>query len=302
MNQLDNSDVGAGLTEPVEILTDDPGRTQDAVAGLDGVAGVIAPDSWHDDGTAIVDAWTAADTSTETGSAVAADIRDTAENTGARVGGTPAYNADFVSAIYGNAWWLGILIGVVTFALLTWALRSVLLPLKALVLDVLSLAAAYGVTVLIWQFGYGSELLFGQSAADAITVWVPVAAFAFLFGLSMDYEVFLLTRIREEYDDDRHVGWGTHRATDNATALGVGRTGWLVTSAALILFLSFIALSRIPVTEVKMLATTLALGIIIDATIVRGVLAPALVAAMGRANWWLPGRRRKKAGSDREEE
>jgi RND superfamily putative drug exporter len=130
--------------------------------------------------------------------------------------------------------------------------------------------------VLIWQHGLGTQVLFGQSASGAITVWVPIAVFTFLFGLSMDYEVFLLSRIREEHD------------TDHATVHGVARTGRLVTSAALILFLAFIALSRVPTTDVKILATALALGIILDATVVRGVLAPALVAALGRANWWWP--------------
>ena len=117
---------------------------------------------------------------------------------------------------------------------------------------------------------------------------MPIAVFAFLFGLSMDYEVFLLSRIREEHDD----GHGT----DEATVHGVARTGRLVTSAALILFLAFISLSRVPDTDVKILATALALGIIIDATIVRGILAPALVAALGDANWWWPRRRRAAAG------
>ncbi|MFD4262854.1 MMPL family transporter [Streptomyces sp. NPDC058534] len=165
--------------------------------------------------------------------------------------------------------------------LLVRALRSVVLPLKALLLNVISLAAAYGVTVLIWQEGYGTELLFDQSASDAITTWVPIAVFSFLFGLSMDYEVFLLSRIREEY---LRTG-----STDRATIDGGARTGRLITCAAIILFLAFISLSRVPATDVKILATALALGIVIDATIVRGVLAPALVAALGRANWWLPG-------------
>ncbi len=172
---------------------------------------------------------------------------------------------------------------LVTFLLLARALRSIVLPLKALLLNVVSLAAAYGITVWIWQDGHGTQLLFDQSASGAITVWVPIAVFAFLFGLSMDYEVFLLSRIREEHDDGHD--------TDTATVHGVARTGRLVSSAALILFLAFISLSRVPETDVKILATALALGIVIDATIVRGVLAPALVAALGNANWWTPRRR-----------
>ena len=107
---------------------------------------------------------------------------------------------------------------------------------------------------------------------------MPIAVFAFLFGLSMDYEVFLLSRIREEHS--------AGHPTDQATNRGLARTGRLVTSAALILFLAFISLSREPDTDVKILATGLALGIILDATIIRGVLAPTLVAPLGRANWW----------------
>jgi RND superfamily putative drug exporter len=229
--------------------------------------------------------WTDADTSTSAGAGAAAAVRRAAEATGARVGGTPAQDADFIEAVYGNAWWVVTLIVIVTFLLLARALRSIVLPLKALVLNVISLGAAYGITVWIWQDGHGTRLLFQQSASGAITVWVPIAVFAFLFGLSMDYEVFLLSRIREEHDD----GHGT----DEATVHGVARTGRLVTSAALILFLAFISLAQVPTTEVKILATALALGIVIDATIVRGVLAPALVAALGPANWWWPtGRKR----------
>jgi len=181
---------------------------------------------------------------------------------------------------------VALIIVVVTFVLLAFALRSVVLPLKALVLNVLSLSAAYGLTVLVWQHGIATQALFGQSAAGAITVWVPIAMFAFLFGLSMDYEVFLLTRIREEHDAGRD--------TDTAAITGVSRTGRLVTSGALILFLAFVSLSRVPVVDVKILATGLAFGIVLDATLVRGILAPALVAALGRANWWWlrgPGRR-----------
>ena len=281
ITRLDTSGVGAGLSNPVEILTTAPEQARQAVTGIDGVAAVIAPPTWRaGGGRSVVEAWTVADTSSPTGSDAAAAIRSAAENTGAQVGGTAAQNQDFITAVYGNAWWIALIIIVVTVALLARALRSVVLPIKALLLNLVSISAAYGLTVLIWQHGLGTQVLFGQSASGAITVWVPIAVFAFLFGLSMDYEVFLLSRIREEHD--------TGHDTDHATVHGVARTGRLVTSAALILFLAFIALSRVPTTDVKILATALALGIILDATLVRGVLAPALVAALGRANWWWP--------------
>jgi RND superfamily putative drug exporter len=291
---VDDSGIGSGLSTPVEILTSDPARARAAVEGVGGVAAVIAPAAWRQDGTSVLNAWTSADTSDPAGREAAAAIRAAAGAAGARVGGTPAQDADFVDAVYGNAWWVvGLIVGV-TFLLLTRALRSVVLPLKALVLNVLSLAAAYGITVWIWQGGHGTDLLFDQSASGAITVWVPIAVFAFLFGLSMDYEVFLLSRIREEHDAGHD--------TDTATVHGVARTGRLVTSAALILFLAFISLSRVPTTEVKILATALALGIVIDATIVRGVLAPALVAALGDANWWSPRRRSPRRTAEPEPE
>jgi RND superfamily putative drug exporter len=113
-----------------------------------------------------------------------------------------------------------------------------------------------------------------------VTFWLPVLIFAFLFGLSMDYEVFILSRMREEYD--------ATGKTDPAVVVGLGRTGRLVTSAALILFLAFSAMAAGPQTDVKVLATGLAAGILLDATIIRGLLVPAVVSLMGRWNWWLP--------------
>ena len=290
---LEKAGIGSGLSAPIEISTEDPTAVRTAVEGIDGVAAVIAPDAWTREGTSIVDVWTRDDANSAAGSAAAKAVRSAAEDAGAEVGGIPAQNADFITAVYGNAWWIGLIIIVVTFTLLVRALRSIVLPIKALLLNVISLAAAYGITLLIWQHGVGTQVLFGQSASGAITVWIPVAVFAFLFGLSIDYEVFLLSRIKEEHDS------GTD--TNTATVDGVARTGRLVTSAALILFLAFIALSRVPATDVRILATALALGIVIDATIVRGVLAPALVAALGPANWWTPQRRHVDAVKDTSE-
>jgi RND superfamily putative drug exporter len=134
--------------------------------------------------------------------------------------------------------------------------------------------------VLIWQKGYGSDLIWGIEATGSITEWVPLMVFAFLFGLSMDYQVFIIARMREGYD--------LSNSTSTAIVEGIGRTGRLVTSAALILFLAFIALSASPGTEIKIFATALALGILLDATIIRAVLVPAAVAILGRSNWVLP--------------
>ena len=145
------------------------------------------------------------------------------------VGGDGAALIDFDHAVYGDFPLMLALIGVATFLLLTRAFRSVLLAAKAVVFNLISLAAAYGVLTWVWQDGHGSHALWGIPATGAITMWVPLMVFAFLFGLSMDYEVFILTRIREAYDAS---GDARHAVTE-----GLGRTGRLVTSAAAILML-----------------------------------------------------------------
>ena len=209
-------------------------------------------------------------------------VRDAAHASGAdvRVGGGPAATADFIDAVYGSFPLMVALIAVTTFLLLARAFRSLLLPLKAILLNVLSVAAAWGVLVLVWQHGYGSELIWGIDATGTIPSWMPLMIFAFLFGLSMDYEVFILSRMREEYD---RTG-----STETAVVQGIGRTGRLVTSAALILFLTFTSMASGPETDVKMMATGLAAGILIDATIIRALIVPAVISLMGRWNWWLP--------------
>src|SRR5206468_7420355 len=173
------------------------------------------------------------DSGTPEGHDTLSAVRDTAHaaSAGVRVGGKPASNADFVDAVYGSFPLMIALIAITTFILLARAFRSLLLPLKAIVLNVLSVAAAWGVLVLVWQHGWGSEAIWGIQATGSIPSWMPLMIFAFLFGLSMDYEVFILSRMREEYD---RTG-----STTTAVVQGVGRTGRLVTSAALILFLAF---------------------------------------------------------------
>ncbi|WP_027859984.1 MMPL family transporter [Marmoricola sp. URHB0036] len=281
ISQAVASGVPGGVLRPVEVLV--PADAADAAAtelrGTEGVGAVVSPpdDAWRAEGDQLLQVYLASDPASDAGGSALDRIRSTRAG---RVGGSPAQDADFVSAVYGNVIWVILGVVAITFLLLARALRSLWLPIKALVLNVLSIAAAYGVTVLVWQHGYGSELLFGQSASGVITIWVPIAAFAFLFGLSMDYEVFILSRMRESYDE--------HGETDRAVVDGISHTGRLVTSAALILFLAFVALSTVPSVEVKILATTLALGIVIDAVIVRGLLAPALVAVLGPLNWTMP--------------
>ena len=184
-------------------------------------------------------------------------------------------------AVYGNFPLVLTIIALLTFVLLARGFRSVVLPLKAILLNLLTLAATLGFMVLLWQDGHGSQTLFGVAGTGAVTFWVPLMVFAFLFGLSMDYEVFILSRIREEYDGGR--------STDQAVVAGIARTGRLVTSAALILFLAFVALASGPQTDLKVMASALGFGILLDATIVRSLLVPALVSLFGSWNWWIPG-------------
>jgi RND superfamily putative drug exporter len=169
---------------------------------------------------------------------------------------------------------------LITYLLLVRAFKSILLPLKAVILNLVSLAAAYGIIVFIFQKGHGAEEIWNVPATDAIISWIPLMIFAFLFGLSMDYEVFLLTRMREAYDETGDTG--------QAIALGLGRTGKLVTSAALVLGFAFFVLSTSPGTDIKQFGIGLAAGIVFDATVIRALLVPAVMVLMGRWNWWLP--------------
>jgi putative drug exporter of the RND superfamily len=284
---LEDAGIGEGSILPNEILiggNTDPSRVAERLRTLDGIQGAVAPDApgWRQDGTAIVEVVPIADSGTKEGKSVLDSVRDTAHAMGSdvRVGGQPASTDDFIDAVYGSFPLMIALITLTTFVLLARAFRSLLLPVKAIALNILSVAAGWGALVLIWQKGYGSDLIWGVESTGSIPSWIPVIAFAFLYGLSMDYEVFILSRMREEYD---RTG-----STETAVIRGIGRTGRLVTSAALILFLAFVALASGPGSELKMTASALAIGIFLDATVIRALIVPAVVALMGRWNWWLP--------------
>jgi RND superfamily putative drug exporter len=285
---LENSGIGPGALSPVEILASPAkaSRLASTVARVAGVHGAVAPtdSGWQRDGTALVDAFIVADAPSTQGLNTLDRVRTAAHGVGpgVRVGGTGAENQDFVDAIYGSFPVMIALIAVLTFLLLARAFRSLLLPLKAVILNVISVAAAWGVITLVWQQGYGSNAIWGIAATHSVDSWIPLMVFAFLFGLSMDYEVFILSRMREEYD--------ATGSTDTAVVRGIGRTGRLVTSAALILFLAFASMASAPDTTVKVFATGLAAGIILDATVIRALLVPAIVSLFGRWNWWLPER------------
>ena len=254
----------------------------DAARGVDGVQLAVVGTTAGD--TAVVDVLPTDATLDSDSSGVVDDVRAAVETsvTGdVGVTGLGPTIEDYFSAVYDKFPYVLGLIALITYILLVRTFRSVLLPLKAVVLNLLSLAAVFGAIVFFWQLGHGSDAIFDVSPTGAINFWLPVVIFAFLFGLSMDYEVFILARMREEYD----------RTGDTSMAVitGIGRTGRLVTSAALILFFAFSALATSPGTDVKVLGTALGVGILIDATIVRALMVPALVSTFGRWNWWLPG-------------
>jgi RND superfamily putative drug exporter len=178
---------------------------------------------------------------------------------------------------------LPIFIGAVlalSFLLLLVVFHSVVVPLKAVLMNVLSIGAAFGATVAVFQWGW-FDFIIGQGKEGPIEAWAPMMLFAIVFGLSMDYEVFLLTRIREEYD----------RTGDNARAVadGLAATGRVITAAAAIMVCVFGAFVLGEQRDIKLFGFGLAAAVFIDATIVRMVLVPSAMELMGKANWWAPG-------------
>ena len=273
--------VGTGPLSPFDALvrSGDPGAIASAVSKVEGVHSAVAPADWRRDGTAIVTIIPDRDGNSAAGRATLDRVRAADLPGEMTIGGEAAQSADFMGAVYGNFPLVVALISLLTFILLARAFRSLILPLKAVLLNLLSVGAAWGLIVLVYQHGFGSQI-WGIEATQAINVEMPLAVFAFLFGVSMDYQVFIISRMREAYDRSG--------STEEAVIEGVSRTGRLVSSAALILGLAFVVLALQPGTEAKIFATALGGGILIDATIIRGVLAPAVVALLGRWNWWLP--------------
>jgi RND superfamily putative drug exporter len=286
LTALADSGIGKGALAPTETLVPEgeAAAVVSAQKGVDNVHGAVAPDDrgWRREGKAVALAIPDEGDDTSSGRDTVDALIDSAHSASpeARVGGTGPLGRDFVDAVYGAFPLMIALISILTFLLLARAFRSLLLPLKAIILNVLSVGAAWGFITLIWQNGHGSEEIWGIAATGSVAAWIPLMIFAFLYGLSMDYEVFILARIREEYDQTKD--------TDEAVIFGLTRTGRLVTSAALILFLAFASMASGPGTDTKVLATGLAAGILIDATVVRALLVPAVVSLFGKWNWWLP--------------
>jgi RND superfamily putative drug exporter len=284
---LEEAGIPTGVLSPAELYLPAGAHTalvSAAVSRVPGIRAVVAPDdpSWRADGTAVIDALPTADGSSEAGQATTAAVRDALARLSPPVltAGDAAGIIDQKHALYGEFPAMLAALAVITFILLARAFRSLVLPAKAVLANLISVGATYGVLVLVWQDGHGSEAIWGLPATGAITGWIPLFVFAFVYGLSMDYEVFLLSRMREEYD---RTG-----STTEAVAAGIGRTGRLITSAALILFLAMAALASAPITFLKVFATGIGAGILLDATVVRSLLVPALVSLLGEWNWWMP--------------
>ncbi len=283
---------GPGTNGPLVIAVDaasDPAvveKLASAVAADPGIAAVLPPEVDHTSGVATIVAIPTTEPQADATFAtverlrsdVFTDVLDGGSAT-AHVGGQTATFGDVASRVSERLPLFIVAVVALSFLLLTLVFRSLLVPLKAALLNLLSIGAAYGVLVMVFQWGWGKELI-GLETTVPIVSFIPMFMFAVLFGLSMDYEVFLLSRVREEYQ----------RTGDNEESVisGIASTARVITSAALIMISVFggFVLSADPI--LKMMGLGLATAILVDATIVRVVLVPASMKLMGDANWWLP--------------
>ena len=282
------SDFPVNSTAPIEALVTLP-RTSGAATALDaylhridaipGVTG--AQVTGLKTGTVRVDIGYAPATVSAAARHIVTQIRDITPPPGATVlvGGITAGLVDELASLGATLPWMALLVGVSTFVLLFLAFGSVVLPVKAIVMNVLSLSATFGVVVWIFQWGHLSGLL-RFTPTGSIDPTMPILMLAIIFGLSMDYEVFLLSRIRERYDQT-----GDNTAS---VASGLQRTGGLITSLALLLIIVVGAFSASGITFIKLMGVGMIVALLVDATVVRVLLVPATMRLLGRANWWAP--------------
>jgi RND superfamily putative drug exporter len=261
----------------IEAIPGVTGAQVTGVRGAEGTGGDVTP------GESIVrvDIGYAPDTVSSAARHIVTQIRGTLPPPGATVlvGGTTAGLVDELASLGATLPWMALLVGVSTFVLLFLAFGSVVLPLKAIVMNVLSLSATFGVVVWIFQWGHLSSLL-RFTPTGSIDPTMPILMLAIIFGLSMDYEVFLLSRIRERYDQT-----GDNTAS---VASGLQRTGGLITSLALLLIIVVGAFSASGITFIKLMGVGMIVALLVDATVVRVLLVPAIMRLLGRANWWAP--------------
>jgi putative drug exporter of the RND superfamily len=202
-----------------------------------------------------------------------------AQHVSSYVTGTVAGNVDFTNQITSHLVWVILAVIFIAFILLTASFRSVVIPTKAAVLNILSIGAAYGVIVAIFQWGWGASLI-GLHTTVPIPAYVPMLVFCIVFGLSMDYEVFLLSRI--------HEAWISTGDAHRAVAIGIGATAKVITTAAAIMVVVFTSFVLNTDPTVKMLAIGMAFAVLIDASLVRMVLVPSVMSLLGAHAWWMP--------------
>ncbi|HEY8482215.1 MAG TPA: MMPL family transporter [Spirillospora sp.] len=273
-------------TNPIEAVvtgTSDRAAVQEygnRLAALPGATGATVTGAAGD--TTRITVSYSADPSSDAARDLVERVRDVPPPAGAEVhvGGTTAEVVDSLDSIGSRLPWLAALVGGATFLLLFLAFGSLVLPLKAIAMNLLSLSATFGAVVLIFQDGNLSGLL-DFTATGSIAPAMPILMLALLFGISMDYEVFLLSRVREQYDLT-----GDNTA---AVASGVQRTGAIITSAALLFVIVIGAFATSGITFIKMTGVGMVIAIVLDATIVRALLVPATMRLLGRVNWWAPG-------------
>ncbi|HEY1625898.1 MAG TPA: MMPL family transporter [Streptosporangiaceae bacterium] len=282
---LDN-DFPANSTAPIEVLVTGP-VTHPALAAYDqrieAVPGVTTDQVTGVSGdTARIDIGYTPPTVSAQARHIVTQIRALSPPAGAAVlvGGTTAQLVDELTGLGSTLPWMALLVGVSTFVLLFLAFGSVVLPVKAIVMNILSLSATFGVIVWIFQWGHLSRLL-QFTPTGSIDPTMPILMLAIIFGLSMDYEVFLLSRVREVYD----------QTGDNTTAIadGLQRTGGVITSLAGLLIIVVGAFSASGITFIKLTGVGMIVALLVDASIVRVLLVPATMRLLGHANWWAPG-------------
>jgi len=293
--ELLDRDFFGGISSPIEIVIDGEADSEAVQAGIEGLRTSLAEDSAF--GAALVEVNNARDLTLLT--VVAAGDPSSSESsqriqnlrdriipqafTGAPaevlVTGVAAKTTDFTETVDRLQPTVFAFVLGLSFLLLMLIFRSILVPLKAIIMNLLSVGAAYGILVLVVQEGYGNDF-FGFTQVEAIESWLPLFMFAVLFGLSMDYHVFLLSRLRERFDE--------HGDNSEAIAFGIRSTGKIITGAALIMVAVFGGFAMGDMVLFQQMGFGLAVAILLDATIVRSVLVPSTMKLLGRANWYLP--------------
>jgi uncharacterized membrane protein YdfJ with MMPL/SSD domain len=268
--------AGTGFGAPVHVLTAD--RTiAPQLARIPGVAHVGSPVRSADGSRWLIDATLAVPVESAAARSVVHQIQ-AAVGGDALVGGSTVFDMDVTNAIFGGLWKMLLVILAACYVVLLLLLRSVLLPLKAVLMNLLSVGAAYGVLVAVFQWGWLDWT--GYNSPGYVETIVPALVLAVTFGLSMDYEVFLLTRVRER--------WLVHGDNERAVAEGLVRSARIITSAALVMVAVFFAFVVAGAPSLKELGTGLGVAILLDATLVRLLIVPAAMRLLGEWNWWLP--------------